>query len=59
MQTKKVVEIFGKMSIQLVVALSMHTENMQRQNLGQSIAYGEEQFGMVINMVEKLLEEIK
>ena len=57
--TSEQLEIFGEMSIQLVVALSMQAENMQRYNLGQSMAYSEEQFRVVIDMIEKLIEKIK
>lgn len=59
MKYEQAIEIFGEMSIQLIVALSMQSENMQRQNLGQSMAYGDEQFGVVVGMIEKLIERIK
>lgn len=59
MKYEQAIETFGEIAIQLVVALSMHAENIQRQNLGQSVAYREEQFGVVIDMIEKLIKGIK
>lgn len=59
MNYEQTVRTFGKISVQLVVALSMQAENIQRQNLGQSVAYTEEQFGVVADMIETLLEELK
>ena len=59
MTYEQAIETFGEISIQFIVALSMQAENMQRQNLGQSVAYGEEQFGVVIDMIEKLIKGIK
>lgn len=58
MQSKEV-EIFGEIAVQLVVAMSMHAENVQRQALDQSAAYTEEQFGVVIDVIEKLTERGK
>lgn len=57
--TSEQLKIFGEISIQLIVALSMQAENMQRHNLGQSMAYSEEQFGVVIDMIEKLIKRVK
>lgn len=59
MPKTKEVEIFGEIAVQLVVAMSMHAENMQRQVLGLSAAYTEEQFGVVIDTIEKLTESSK
>ena len=59
MTYEQTIETFGEISIQLIVALSMQAENMQRQNLRQSVAYREEQFGVVIDMIEKLIKGIK
>lgn len=59
MTEKQVIKAFGEICIQLTVALSMHAENMQREKLGQSLAYGEEQFGVVIVMIEKAIKRIE
>lgn len=54
---EEIIEIFGKISAQLVIAMSMHAENMQRQILGQSVAYDEEKFMNVIDSINSLLKK--
>ena len=53
------IEMVSTISARLIMALSMHAENMQRQFLGQSPAYSEEQFLVIINLISSLLKKWK
>lgn len=59
MSYNEALKTFGQISAQLVVALGMQAENMQRQALGASMVYGEEQFEMISDSIGKTLEEVK
>jgi len=56
MNKEETIIMFGKISIQLIYAIGMHAENMQRQVLGDSMAYGEADFGEIADIIENIIK---
>ena len=59
MNYEKAVEVFGKIVAAYIEVVGMQAENIQRQEEGLSISYGEGHFLSITNRIERIVTDWK